>query len=267
MDPYLERPEIWPDFHDSLIAAIRGTIQPLLRPRYAAITQERLYVVEADRAIRPDVSVVRTSTQRPRSAGPAVLEPDAPAVFELSREEIRQPLIHIVEPAAGNRLVTAIEVLSPDNKAPGPGRASYLRKRDELWEAGVNLVEIDLLRAGEATVRVAMAHLETLRPWRYLVAVTRLRPPQQEIYPVPLESRLPRIGIPLAESDADVTLDLQAAFLRCWNEGPYPELLQYAGPAPNGLTELEARWCAQRLSEGRGPETVSKTTKTRRKSS
>lgn len=24
MDPYIERPEIWPDFHDSLIAAVRG---------------------------------------------------------------------------------------------------------------------------------------------------------------------------------------------------------------------------------------------------
>jgi len=267
MDPYLERPEIWPDFHDSLIAAIRGALQPLLRPRYAAITQERLYVVEADRPIRPDMSVVRTSAERPPSAGAAVLEPDAPAIFELSREEIRQPLIHIVEPAAGNRLVTAIEVLSPDNKAPGPGRSSYLRKRDELWEAGVNLVEIDLLRAGEATVRVALAHLETLRPWRYLVAVTRRWPPRQEVYPVPLERRLPRIGIPLAHRDADVTLDLQASFLRCWNEGPYPELLRYEGPAPNSLTELEARWCARILSEGRESGTGPKRTKPRRKRS
>jgi hypothetical protein len=104
MDPYIERPEIWPDFHDSLIAAIRGLLQPLLRPRYAAITQERLYVVEAERPIRPDVSVVRTSVERPQDAGTALLERDAPAVFELWREEIRQPLIHIVEPAAGNRL-------------------------------------------------------------------------------------------------------------------------------------------------------------------
>jgi hypothetical protein len=249
MDPYIERPEIWADFHDSLIAAIRGVLQPLLRPRYAAITQERLYVVEADRPIRPDVSVVRTSRERPQNTGTALLEPDAPAVFELWREEIRQPLIHIVEPAAGNRLVTAIEVLSPDNKAPGPGRALYLRKRDELWEAGVSLVEIDLLRAGEATVRIAPAHLETLRPWRYLAAVTRNRPPRQEVYAVPLDRRLPRIGIPLAEGDADVTLDLQAAFARCWNEGPYPELLQYGGKTPDGLTEQEARWCAQLVRE------------------
>ena len=32
MDPYIERPELWPDFRDSLIAAIRGVLQPHLRP-------------------------------------------------------------------------------------------------------------------------------------------------------------------------------------------------------------------------------------------
>ncbi|MBM4090587.1 MAG: DUF4058 family protein [Planctomycetes bacterium] len=249
MDPYIERPEIWPDFHDSLIAAIRGALQPSLRPRYAAVIQDRLYVVEADRPIRPDVSVVRTTSERAHGGAMALLEADAPAVFELRLEEVRQPLIHIVEPAAGNRVVTAIEVLSPDNKVPGLGRTSYLRKRDELWEAGVNLVEIDLLRAGEATVRISPVHLDTLRPWRYVVAVTRRRALRQEVYAVPLEYRLPRVGIPLAGDDPDVTLDLQAAFTRCWNEGPYPELLHYAGPTPAGLTETEAQWCGRMVRQ------------------
>lgn len=102
-------------------------------------------------------------------------------------------------------------------------------------------------------MRVAPAHLETLRPWRYLVAVARRLPPRQEVYAVPLERRLPRIGIPLAEDDPDVTLDLQAAFARCWNEGPYPELLHYGSPAPGGLTEAEARWCEQALREAEPP--------------
>lgn len=252
MDPYIERPEIWPDFHDSLIAAIRGELQPVLRPRYAALTQERLYVVEADRPIRPDVSVLRTVSDRPRNAGTAVLEADAPAVFAIWHEEIRQPLIHIVEPVAGNRLVTAIEVLSPDNKTPGPGLASYLQKRDELWEAGVNLVEIDLLREGRATVRVSSEHLETLRPWRYLMTVTRRPTSRQEIYPVPLDRRLPRVRVPLAENDQDAVLDLQAAFTRCWNDGPYPELLYYGASPPDDLTEAEARWCEQVLRAASG---------------
>ena len=153
MDPYIERPALWPDFHDSLITFIRGALQPLLRPRYvAAKAQDRLFVVESDRPIRPDVAVVRTSS--PKSSGGAaiaVMEPDAPAVFELWREEMREPLIQIIEPAAGNRIVTAIEVLSPDNKAAGEGRDSYLKKREEYWASGTNLkVEVDLLRARPA---------------------------------------------------------------------------------------------------------------------
>jgi len=249
MDPYLERSEIWPDFHDRLTTFLCGILQPLLRPRYVALMQDRLYVVEADRPIRPDVSVVRTSSPASGVTATAVLETDAPAVFELWREEIRQPLVHIVEPAAGNRLVTAIEVLSPDNKRSGPGRVSYFKKREELWNGGANLVEIDLLRAGESTVRVSDEHLESLRPWRYSVAVTRYWPSRQEVYAWPLERRLPRVAIPLAEDDPDVRLDLPAAFQRCWDEGPYPELLHYDGPPPGDSPTAEQDWCKQRLSD------------------
>lgn len=258
MDPYIERPEIWPDFHDSLIACLRGALQPLLRPRYAALTQDRLYVVESDRPIYPDLSVIRTSSSLPRAAGgTAVLEIDAPAVFELWREEIRQPLLHIIEPAAGNRIVTAIEVLSPDNKAAGAGRVSYLAKREEFWAGGANLVELDLLRGGEPTVRLSAEKLASLRPWHYLVSVTRRWPSRQEVYAVPLRNRLPRVGLPLAEDDRDVSLDLQAVFTRCWEEGPYPELLHYDRPPPGRLTLEETSWCEQLLQQAGGRQPAS----------
>jgi Protein of unknown function (DUF4058) len=243
MDPYVERPAIWPDFHDSLIAAIRAALQPLLRPRFVALTQDRLFVLESDRPIRPDVSVVRTNSPQPPAGGPAVLEADAPAVFELWREEMREPLIHIIEPAAGNRIVTSIEVLSPDNKESGAGRTAYVRKREELWDHGANLVEIDLLRHGQHTVRASEDHLDSLRPFHYVVAVTRCWPSRHEVYAIPLTRRLPRVRIPLLEGDQDVVLDLQAVLARCWDEGPYPELLGYAGLPPGSLTPEEASWC------------------------
>lgn len=260
MDPYLERPTIWPDFHNRLITYLCAALRPLLRPRYLPLTQDRLYVVESQRPIYPDVSLLQTSAPT-RGGATAVLEEvevDAPAVFELEVEEIRQPVLHIIEPAAGNRLVTAIEVLSPDNKAAGEGRTSYLQKRDELWRGGANLVEIDLLRAGASTVRVAASELARLRPWHYLVTVTRRVPPRQEIYAVPLQSRLPRVGIPLTAGEADVKLDLQPAFARCWEEGPYPELLGYEGPPPGELKKEEVDWCSAILALAglrRGPST------------
>jgi hypothetical protein len=223
MDPYIERPGLWPDFHDRLIVCIQAALQPLLRPRYVALGQDRLFVVDSERPIYPDVSVLRTgSSQTPQPSPAAVQEPDAPALFPMRSEEARQPYLEIVEPAAGNRVVTAIEVLSPDNKARGEGRRSYLRKRRELWRGRANLVEIDLLRSGAATVNVTPGQMELLRPWRYLAAVSRRSPRRREVYAVQLTDRLPRVAIPLAREDRDVTLDVQAAFTRCYDEGHIP---------------------------------------------
>lgn len=250
MDPYLERSAIWPDFHDSLIACVRALLQPQLRPRYVALTQDRLYVVESDRPIRPDVSIVETQPEKSMPGGVAVLKTDAPsAVFEIVGEEIRESLIHIIEPAAGNRVVTAIEILSPMNKAEGPGRVLYLRKRDELWDHGTNLIEIDLLREGNPTVRLAPQKLRQLSDWHYLVAVSRQQPAHQEIYAIPLQKKLPTIAVPLASEDQDVALDLQAAMTRCWNEGPYPELLKYAELPPGKLSDSDLAWCSQQLQQ------------------
>jgi hypothetical protein len=53
------------------------------------------------------------------------------------------------------RLVTAIEVLSPTNKAQGEhGRDLYIRKQQEILGGKVHLVEIDLLRGGQHTTAV-----------------------------------------------------------------------------------------------------------------
>ncbi len=250
MDPYIERPAIWPDFHDGLIAAIRGVMQPLLRPKFAALTQDRLYLVQSQRPIFPDVAVVesRLPNWRSDSGAVAVLEADAPAVFELDDEEIREPYIEIVE-ASGGRVVTAIEVVSPANKDRDEGRDAYEQKREEYWDAGTNLVEIDLLRSGPAIVKVAKYKLDRLRPWDYIVAVSRRRPGRQEVYAFPLEHRLPRISVPLLKGDPDVVLDLQVAFGRCWEEGPYPALSNYDAPPPGKLSPERVEWCQQRLRE------------------
>lgn len=187
----------------------------MLSPRYAALLYPRVYIVET------------TSWQ----------------------EEVKQPIVQIIEPAAGDRVVTAFEVLSPDNKMAGAGRVSYLQKREEFWESGTSLVEIDLLRQGEPTVRVALEKLESLRPWNYLVAVTRRWPARQEIYAVPLQRRLPTIHVPLAPDDNDAMLDLQAVLSRCWDEGPYPQLLRYKETLPGKMAPTDQMWCEQKLRE------------------
>jgi hypothetical protein len=248
MDPYIERPVIWPDFHDALVTAIRGILQPQLKPKYVALMQDRWFVVESNRPVWPDVAVIHSRPAIDDSAaGTALAEIDAPSsVFEILREEVKQPYLQIIEPAAGNRVITAIEVLSPDNKFTGPGRDAYLKKRDEYW-GGANLVEIDLLRGGKPTVRLSNEQLDSLRPHRYLLSISRRWQLKNEVYALGIEQRLPRIPIPLAYDDPDVSLDLQAAFARCWGEGPYPNLLHYDGPPPSDLNPAEQAWCSECL--------------------
>ncbi|PIZ41658.1 MAG: hypothetical protein COY42_18790, partial [Armatimonadetes bacterium CG_4_10_14_0_8_um_filter_66_14] len=44
MDPYLESPRYWRDFHHAFLTYLRDALQPALRPRYHAAMDERLYV-------------------------------------------------------------------------------------------------------------------------------------------------------------------------------------------------------------------------------
>jgi hypothetical protein len=255
MDPFLERSEIWPDFHDRMITYICESLQPVLRPQYVALTQDRLFVVENHRPIRPDVSVFETQPTF-ASAGAAdtksleSVEADpATSILEFQGEQIRQPYIQIIEPASGNRVITAIEVLSPDNKTPGAGLKSYRQKQQELWASGANLVEIDLWSPGVRTVLgnpdLAVDDLKR----RYLVTVNRAEPTRCEFYAIDLSHRLPRVAIPLKPSDKDVTMDLPAIFQRCYDSGPYPQLLYYDKPAPAALNEEEAKLVQQVLKQ------------------
>ena len=42
MDPYLERPSLWPDVYHELISQIRAALKPTLRPKYVARVETRV---------------------------------------------------------------------------------------------------------------------------------------------------------------------------------------------------------------------------------
>ncbi len=262
MDPYIERPDLWPDFHGSLIVAIKEVLQPALKPRYVAKTEDRMVIQETDRDLVSDVAIRARPRGRPSGAGGGVATLAVPAaavdtavIVEFDAEEFREPLLHVVEAATG-RVVAAVEVLSPANKTPGASRKKYLESRAELVAAGVHLVEIDLLREGQRAFPVPegrQAKLEASAggPWRYLVSVTRFRPERptrQELYPFRLQAPLPRVALPLDPEVPDVALDLPSAFARVWNGGPYPELLRYDGDPMGPLSDEERVWCGERLA-------------------
>lgn len=124
-------------------------------------------------------------------------------------------------------IVTVIEVLSPTNKEEGEGRRQYLRKQREILESDTHFVEIDLLAQGLPTL--AVLRQETGAARASLLDHVRRAPERYrfEVYPVPLQERLPNIRIPLMAPDPDVTCDIQAVLNKAYDNGAYERLLNY----------------------------------------
>ncbi|MBI1987665.1 MAG: DUF4058 family protein [Nitrospinae bacterium] len=256
MNPYLEHPVLWPGVHQGLITYATETLNAILPPRYVASINERLYVVQPERDIYPDVVVVEhPSPQRPMRQGTGEtatgVAVDPPWVLTIDSVEMREVFIEILSVADESRVVTVIEVLSPSNKADGSeGRQLYLTKQQEILESQAHLIEVDLLRQGEHTVAVPRGTLLRRGKWDYLVCLHRGGQGRRyEVWAIPLRQRLPCIGVPLADGDPDVALDLQAVFNRCYDACGYARRLDYRREPRTPLKGDDAEWANALLRE------------------
>jgi len=266
MDPYLENPDIFPDFRDSIITYLREVLQASLPAHYFAALGRRVWIEVSHRAIGPDVEVRRTGGPPPRRTEPvggvamavAGTSVARPVVVKVAHDEFREPLIEIYvrsdkDQNPGKRLITSIEILSLANKTPGAhGRDLYKRKQREILASQVHLVEIDLLRGGEHTTAVPLDRaIAECGSFDYHVSVHKFDDLETYyVYPIRLEDRLPPIAIPLLPGDPSVTLDLQSVFDRCYDAGPYAREIRYGTDAviPPLRTD-HAAW-AERIVQG-----------------
>jgi hypothetical protein len=108
-------------------------------------------------------------------------------------------------------------------------------------------VEVDLLRGGEPLARLPKSILEKIQPGGYVVNILRANSLDYEFYPIDLDARLPRVGIPLKPGEADVVLDLQAAVARVYDGGAYPLRIDYTREPVPQLTDEKARWANELL--------------------
>ncbi|MBI5648933.1 MAG: DUF4058 family protein [Chloroflexi bacterium] len=268
MDPYLEAPDIWPDFHDRLAAAVSAILNDDLPEPYYARLQMRSelgVVLESgiSHTIIPDILIARypTATPPPTEGGVAVLERPRTRVspgidLQVHHDPIRHPFIEIRDAARGHKLITLIEIVSPTNKRPGPDRRSYETKQREVLESDANLIELDLLRSGmrliPREVEIVVAELKC----DYLVTVNRSATRESNsmgytLYPVKLRDALPCIPVPLAGQDPDVPLDLQICVQRAHREGPYLRAVDYSQPPAPPVSDDDAIWLDARLKNAR----------------
>jgi len=74
MGPYLEDSVIWLGVHQSLNTYIRDTLQPMLRPKYHARLDERVYLAPLPQIMCPDVSISRIPKLRKPATSPQASE-------------------------------------------------------------------------------------------------------------------------------------------------------------------------------------------------
>jgi hypothetical protein len=228
MDPFLELH--WGDVHQRLITYLSDLLQPNLPGDLRARVEERVFVesdFETGRRIIPDVRVFEVTPRG--NGGTAVAEVAEtavaePYVFELHGLEITEGFIEIRE-RGGGRVVTAIQVLSRANKFPGAGGEQYRKKQDEVLHSEASLVEIDLVRAGKRVISLPTVDIPEKHRSDYLVCVSPgWNRSRRELYAMPLTRRLPIIRIPLRQTDAPVTVDLQALVDHAYEAGRYDDI-------------------------------------------
>ncbi len=201
MNPYLEREIAWHDFHERFLILGAGLIGSQVRPNHVVRIDDHIFVHE-----------------------------------HLATREVYLEILA----RHSREVVTVVELLSPSNKRKsGADRTPYLSKRRTVLASRAHLVEIDLLRGGEAMPG------EDRPVCCFSVLVSRAEErPDAGFWPLGLSDPLPVIPIPLHAPHADATLDLQELLHRVYDEAGY-EYDIYDGPPQPPLNEDDATWSRQ----------------------
>ena len=244
MDPYLEQPAFWSSFHSRFIVALADAIEADLSPDYYIEVEARTYLDDAGGDVLigiPDVvaaTQAQTQVQARLPEGAVAMQVKPQQVEVPVPEEVTERYLEIRELATG-RVITAIELLSPKNKRSGRGRVTYEAKRTQILGSDTNLVELDLLRAGEP-----MPFSGNIAPtlYRILISPSHQRP-KAELYAFGLQQPLPEIAIPLQPGDDAIAISLQPIFDGVYDRGRYHNRIDYTqAPPPPALPESEQSW-------------------------
>jgi len=242
MDPYLERPSLWPGFHVAFISKLQEVLNPRLLPNFIAQIETRVYVVRDEdpgsRLFLAEVSVEKPCKVKNRREPVSALMVAEPVVFPFELEiEIEEARIEIKD-RRHNMLVAVIEVLSPSNKIRGSeGRASFLSKRNEIMASPVHWVEIDLLREGSPSI------FPLAPPSDYRVYLSQADDRRRTRgWPISLREKLPAIGVPLDKHEVRVPLDLAAVLNGVYDQAGYEYLVDYTQSPEPPLSTPDAKW-------------------------
>jgi hypothetical protein len=245
MNPYVESPDLWEDFHQNLAVQIRYQLVPYLRPKYYAalvscLTYEK--IVPQEKLVTAQSKMVECHKLGLAGLTLGTVTVPPPPLVESIAYEVPVKLWTIEIRQVGlDTLITSIKLLAPVNKrAKHEAYVAHQRKRTSLMRAGVNLLEIDLLRTGR---RWSLPD-KKLPDAPYFVFLWRvLSPKRLGIWPLKLREPIPVLPVPLREPDPDIPLDLTQAIHNIYDRAGYDMRIDYTKPPPKpDFSEEDAAW-------------------------
>jgi hypothetical protein len=163
----IEQRHLWAYFHKEWLIEIRLLLLKQLPEEYHVFVESEtvLLSLESNGAVaksEPDVAVARAG-ERSENTGLQELSATAALVEVEEPYELFSKYTLIIRRSPHNRVIAAVEMLSPSNKglASRAERDKYLSKRDSYAEAGINFLEIDALIDGERVLPHSLRKLET----------------------------------------------------------------------------------------------------------
>jgi hypothetical protein len=252
MDPFLEDPAFWSDFHSTFIHCWREHIAERVPEHYDVRVGERVYLIDESLEVKkltgPDVLVSRSRRRKAPSthhgSATATLEPVTIPVIVLDGP--RQNFIEILH-RPRRSLVAVLELFSPSNKE-NPGWHTYLTKRNALLGQKVHIVELDLLLKGH---RLRLAEPLPAADYYYYVSRADCRP-NCDVYSWDLADPLPTVPVPLLAGDHDVNCDLSTIFATAFERGRYRPALGYHKAPPVKFEAHTLKWIKGVLRADKG---------------
>lgn len=249
MDPFLEG-SVWHAVHNGLIYQLATMLSEKVPDDLFVDTEVKTILVdeigEEFRQMYPDVAVYNAR----RDDEQIVQEPveaygSAPATLTIAHLPVKTQSLKIIE-LGSRRVITTIEVVSPVNKF-GQGYADYQSKVEDKQLAGVNVLEVDLIRRGK---RKYPATNRESAP--YVVQLFEAANHRTKVWLLQLNERLPELAIPLRHNDQAVRIDLQSALNTFYAERRMGKLMDYGAEVPPPeLTEAQRIQVNELLSDYR----------------
>lgn len=250
MDPYLEHPSLWPGVHNRLIAAIADDLAPKLAPRYYIDVERRAYLFTANELSLigiPDLGVSPAPERhlmRPNFATLPLAEIDVLTIDLPMDDEVGENYLEVHETET-EKLITVIELLSPVNKLQPKGRIAYESKRLKILNSLTNLIEIDLMRAGEP-----MPIVDEIKQSDYHLVVSRAwHRPSAQLYAFNLRHPIPSIPIPLQQNEQEPPLDLNTVLHDLYDRARFDLRLNYKQPPAPPLTVENEQWAKDLIAK------------------